>query len=180
MVGLTLFGIALAWIAISSQDEPYLQIAAQMVVMGLGLGLTSTPATESILSVLPPAKAGIGSAVNDATREAGGALGVAVIGSVFSSVYLHHLTASPVHTLPAQAFTAARSSVGAALTIAAHSPAPGILVPAVNSSFMSGLHVACVVTAIVCFAGAIAALRLPGRPTAEVSTIEPCLARSGS
>ncbi len=180
VVGLTLFGIALAWIAISSQDEPYLQIAAQMVVMGLGLGLTSTPATESILSVLPPAKAGIGSAVNDATREAGGALGVAVIGSVFSSVYLHHLTASPVHTLPAQAFTAARSSVGAALTIAAHSPAPGILVPAVNSSFMSGLHVACVVTAIVCFAGAIAALRLPGRPTAEVSAIEPCLARSGS
>jgi EmrB/QacA subfamily drug resistance transporter len=163
VIGLTLFGIALAWIAISAQDEAYLQIAAQMVVMGFGLGLTSTPATESILSVLPPAKAGIGSAVNDATREAGGALGVAVIGSVFSSVYLHHLAASPVHALPAQVYAAARSSVGAALAIAAHSPAPAVLVPAVDSSFMSALHVACVVAAVVCFAGAIAALRLPGR-----------------
>jgi EmrB/QacA subfamily drug resistance transporter len=171
--GLTLFGIALAWIAISTQDESYLQIAAQMVVMGLGLGLTSTPATESILSVLPPAKAGIGSAVNDATRETGGALGVAAIGSVFSSVYLHHLTSSPVHALPAQAFAAARSSVGAALAIAGHSPAAATLVPAVNSSFMSGQHVACFVAAMVCFVGAVAALRLPGREMTQVTSMEP-------
>jgi EmrB/QacA subfamily drug resistance transporter len=170
--GLTLFGIALAWIAISTQDEPYLQIAAQMVVIGFGLGLTSTPATESILSVLPPAKAGIGSAVNDATREAGGALGVAAIGSVFSSVYLDHLTASPVHALPAQAFAAARSSVGAALAIAGHSPAAATLVPAVDTSFMSGLHMACFVAAIVCFVGAIASLRLPGREMTQVSATE--------
>ncbi len=161
--GLAIFGIAFAWIAVSATNEPYLQIAAQMVIMGTGLGLTSTPATESILSVLPPAKAGVGSAVNDATREAGGALGVAVIGSVFSSAYLSRLTASPVHALPAPAFAAARSSVAAALVIARQAPDSTHLIQGVITSFMSGLHFACVIAAVVCWAGALASLRLPGR-----------------
>ena len=62
-------------------DAPYATaIVPQMVMMGLGMGFISTPATESILQVLPPARAGVGSAVNDATRELGGTLGVAVVG----------------------------------------------------------------------------------------------------
>ena len=157
--GLVLFGLSFAWIAVSTVTEPYPQIAAQMVIMGTGLGLTSTPATESILSVLPPAKAGIGSAVNDATREAGGALGVAVIGSVFNSVYQHQLAASALHTLPAAAFAAARDSVGAALALARNAP----LAQGVTNSFMDGLHFACVIAAVVCWGGAAAAFRLPGR-----------------
>src|SRR5262249_7503478 len=67
--GLLLLGTAFAWIAVSSTYRPYPIIAAQMVLIGTGLGLSTTPATESILSVLPAAKAGVGSAVNDATRE---------------------------------------------------------------------------------------------------------------
>ena len=70
---------------------PYAVIVVQMLMLGTGLGLTSAPATESILSVLPPAKAGVGSAVNDATREAGGTLGVAIIGSVYTSIYVAQL-----------------------------------------------------------------------------------------
>ena len=66
-------------------------IVPQMLLMGLGLGLITTPATESILQVLPPARAGVGSAVNDATRELGGTLGVAVVGSLFSSLYAARL-----------------------------------------------------------------------------------------
>jgi EmrB/QacA subfamily drug resistance transporter len=164
VVGLVLLGASFAWIGVSATHEPYLQIAVQMLMMGTGLGLTSTPATESILSVLPPARAGIGSAVNDATREAGGTFGVAVIGSVFSSVYLHHLVASPVRHLPAHALAEARSSVGAAFAVAQHSPAAQQLTHGVTTSFMSGLHVGCLVGAGVCLAGAIASLRLPGRP----------------
>ena len=159
VAGLVLFGLSFAWIAVSTVTEPYPQIAAQMVIMGTGLGLTSTPATESILSVLPPAKAGIGSAVNDATREAGGALGVAVIGSVFNSVYQHQLAASALHALPAAAFAAARDSVGAALVLARNAP----LAQGVTNSFMDGLHFACVIAAVVCWGGAAAAFRLPGR-----------------
>jgi EmrB/QacA subfamily drug resistance transporter len=166
VTGLILFALSFAWIAVSTVTEPYPQIAAQMVIMGAGLGLTSTPATESILSVLPPAKAGIGSAVNDATREAGGALGVAVIGSVFNSVYQHQLAASPLHALPAAAYAAARDSVGAALVLARNAP----LAHGVTNAFMDGLHFACVIAAAVCCAGAAAAFRLPGRPlrTAQV------------
>jgi EmrB/QacA subfamily drug resistance transporter len=164
--GLILFGLVFAWIADSPVTEPYPQIAAQMVIMGTALGLISTPATESILSVLPPARAGTGSAVNDATREAGGALGVAVIGSIFSSMYLHKLATTPILALPASAYAAARSSVAAALGIARHNPDSLSLTQDVTTSFMAGLHVACVVVALVCWAGAVAALRLPGRQSA--------------
>jgi EmrB/QacA subfamily drug resistance transporter len=171
VAGLVLFGLSFAWIAVSTATELYPQIAAQMVIMGTGLGLTSTPATESILSVLPPAKAGIGSAVNDATREAGGALGVAVIGSVFNSVYQHQLAASPLHTLPTAAYAAARDSVSAALAVARNAD----LAHGVTNSFMDGLHFACVIAAAVCWAGAVAALRLPGRqkPTPEIAISTP-------
>lgn len=172
--GLFLFGAAFAWIAASPTGEPYLQIAGQMMVMGLGLGLTTTPATESILSVLPPARAGIGSAVNDATREAGGTLGVAVIGSVFSSIYLHHLAATPAARLPAPLYAAAGHSVGAAYAIAAR--APEAVRAGITTSFMSGLHVACVVAAAVCWAGALGALRLPGRrPASDALILEPAI-----
>jgi EmrB/QacA subfamily drug resistance transporter len=171
VTGLLMFGAAFAWIAVSSTFEPYWQIAAQMVLMGAGLGLTTAPATESILSVLPPAKAGVGSAVNDATREAGGALGVAVIGSVFSSIYLHHLAHSSIATLPSHLALRARSSVGAALSIAHQAP-PALrqhLLGGVTSSFMSGLHAGCLVAAGVCWAGAIGSSALPGRRSAPLA-----------
>ena len=63
-------------------------------LFGIGLGLTSAPATESIMGSLPPARAGVGSAINDTTRQTGGALGVAVIGSIFLSWY-HHFVKIP-------------------------------------------------------------------------------------
>jgi hypothetical protein len=135
--------------------------------MGTGLGLTTAPATESILSVLPAAKAGVGSAVNDATREAGGTLGVAVIGSIFTSIYARHLAGTSIAALPHDAVRAARDSVGAAFNIAAHAATPSLsnqLVNDVNASFMSGLHVGSLVAAGVCWLGALGALALPGRP----------------
>jgi EmrB/QacA subfamily drug resistance transporter len=168
--GLIMFGVAFAWIAVSPAAEPYPRVVAQMVIIGLALGLVSTPATESILSVLPPARAGIGSAVNDATREAGGTLGVAVIGSVFGSVYPGWLAATPMHALPASAYAAARGSVAAALGIARRHPDPAALIQSVTASFMAGLHAACVVAALACWAGAAAALRLPGRLPREPVT----------
>ena len=99
--GLLLFGGAFLWISTVAVDTSYATvIVPQMVLMGLGMGLISTPATESILLVLPPARAGVGSAVNDATRELGGTLGVAVVGSLFSSVYAAHLADGAFGRLP--------------------------------------------------------------------------------
>ena len=74
-----------------------------MLLLGGGLGLTTAPATEAIMGSLSADKAGVGSAVNDTTREFGGTLGVAIAGSVFASVYSGHLGAAPLDRLPAEA-----------------------------------------------------------------------------
>ena len=106
------------WVSTSSATTGYGTIAAQMVVLGTGMGLTSAPATEAIMGVVPKAKAGVGSAVNDATRLLGGTLGVAVIGSVYASLYASRLTSALPAGLPAAVGRTAHASVGAALTVA--------------------------------------------------------------
>ncbi|MEO9133456.1 MAG: DHA2 family efflux MFS transporter permease subunit [Jatrophihabitantaceae bacterium] len=164
--GLILLGSAFGWIALSETFMPYDRIVGQMVLMGLGLGLTTAPATESILSVLPPAKAGVGSAVNDATREAGGTLGVAILGSIFTSLYASHLATTAFSNLPAHAVSAAQNSLAASLATVARAPGSAArqqLLDGVQTSFMTGFQTACVVGAAVCLAGAAGALLLPGR-----------------
>src|SRR2546427_374359 len=89
-----------AWVSTASAVTGYGTIAAQMVVYGTGMGLTSAPATEAIMGVVPRAKAGVGSAVNDATRLLGGTLGVAVIGSVYASIYASRLADALAHGPP--------------------------------------------------------------------------------
>ena len=121
--GLLLFSSSFLWISTVGVDTSYAHvIVPQMVLMGLGMGLITTPATESILLVLPPARAGVGSAVNDATRELGGTLGVAVVGSIFSSVYAAHLADGAFGRLPSGALASAQDSVGAARAIGIGSP----------------------------------------------------------
>jgi EmrB/QacA subfamily drug resistance transporter len=163
--GLIIFGAAFAWIALSPTFMSYQVILLQMVLMGTGLGLTTAPATESVLSVLPRAKSGVGSAVNDATREAGGTLGVAVVGSIFTSLYAAHIADSAFTNLPPAAIQGAQHSVASAVATvrAAHSPASSALTDALNAAFMHGLHVSCLVVALVCWVGAAGALALPGR-----------------
>ncbi len=180
--GLLLFGTAFLWISTVGVDAAYgTVIVPQMVLMGLGMGAISTPATESILLVLPPARAGVGSAVNDATRELGGTLGVAVVGSYFSSVYAAHLTTGAFGSLPASAVAHGKDSVGAAVAIAHDSPA---LLASVRDSFMAGLHAGSILVAAVCLAGALAALlflpgRLPSEAAAEARPEEAALAPVG-
>ena len=106
--GLLSMGAFYLWVSTSSATTGYVTIAAQMVVLGTGMGLTSAPATEAIMGVVPRAKAGVGSAVNDATRLLGGTLGVAVIGSVYASLYASRLTGALPGGLPA-AVAAART-----------------------------------------------------------------------
>jgi EmrB/QacA subfamily drug resistance transporter len=167
--GMVFFGAAFLWISTSSVDTPYTSvIVPQMVMMGLGMGLISTPATESILLVLPPARAGVGSAVNDATRELGGTLGVAVVGSVFSSVYGSRLASGGFGSLPSAVLAKAQDSVGVAQAVAGRDPR---LVQGFHDSFMSAMTTACVVVGLLCLAGAVAAaFLLPGRLPAPVVT----------
>jgi len=174
VTGLLFLGVAFGWIALSPTFMSYDQIVGQMVFIGLGLGLTSAPATESILSVLPPAKAGVGSAVNDATREAGGTLGVAVLGSIFTSLYASHIASSSFAALPAPVSKASQESVAAALGTVSRTSGSSreVLLGALHTSFMSGFHVACLVAAAICLVGATGALALPGRARRSATVSE--------
>jgi EmrB/QacA subfamily drug resistance transporter len=159
------------WVTTASAGTGYGTIAAQMVVLGTGMGLTSAPATEAIMGVVPKAKAGVGSAVNDATRLLGATLGVAVIGSVYASLYAGRLaTALPIG-LPATVARTARASVGAALAAAGKLSSTGhpVLASAVHdaasAAFFHGFHAANYLAAGVVAAGAVMALSLlPAQP----------------
>jgi EmrB/QacA subfamily drug resistance transporter len=171
--GLSLMAAFYAWVTTASASTGYGTIAAQMVVLGTGMGLTSAPATEAIMGVVPKAKAGVGSAVNDATRLLGGTLGVAVIGSVYASLYASRLTSALPAGLPASVARTAHESVGAALGAAgalAHAGHPGLAAAihdAASSAFFHGLHAADWVAAGAAAAGAVMALLLlPAHPNA--------------
>ena len=98
-LGLVVMALAFGWAAFWSADMPYLPIGLGTLLLGAGVGLTATPTTNAIMNSLPPEQAGVGSAVNDVTRDFGGALGIALFGAV-SSVYYSRYFADLVATLP--------------------------------------------------------------------------------
>jgi predicted MFS family arabinose efflux permease len=171
--GLLLMGVGFLWISRSSSHTTYFfETIGQMIVSATGVGLASAPATEAIMGVVPKEKAGIGSAINDATRELGGTLGVAIIGSIFSSIYIHAIqTSRAAAILPTNLIATAKQSVGAALGAAtsvatSHPGAGGLLRHAANDAFFSGFKVGCVVAAGVAIGGSImAAILLPSHPS---------------
>jgi hypothetical protein len=162
-------------------DSSTIQVILVTCALGLGMGNVMAPATDSIMGSLPRAKAGVGSAVNDTTRQVGGAFGVAVLGSILSSQYASHFTSRVPDGVPAQAVDAAKDSVGAALGVANQLPAqlqhlaPG-LVDAAKSSFVDGFHLAALIAAVLVFIAAIGVLRfLPARATDEEPAHTPWL-----
>jgi EmrB/QacA subfamily drug resistance transporter len=160
--------------ATASATLGYGIIAVQMVLYGLGMGLTSAPATESIMGAVSRRQAGVGSAVNDSTRLLGGTLGVAVIGSVYASLYGSRLTARLPGGLPEPVRAIAHQSLGAAYAVSGQ--VPGALGRAVHeaatNAFLHGLSVGCLVAGGVAAAGAVlAVLFLPAQPAGPAVTV---------
>ena len=116
--GLGTVGSALYLLGTCGVDTGYGRVALALSMMGVGMSLAMSPATESIMGSLPKAKAGIGSAMNDVVREVGGTLGVAVLGSVLASSYGNGMDGA-VRGLPHDAAEAASDSVGGAHDVAA-------------------------------------------------------------
>ena len=169
--GLVLLTIFFLWVSTATVTTTYLTIAMAMVICGSGMGLTSAPATEAIMGVVPVDKAGVGSAVNDATRLLGSTLGVAVIGSVYASVYSTRLTSTLPSLLPGPLAHATHQSIGAAfavsgqLSAAGHGALAAAVQHAATHSFTHGLSIGCLVAAGVSAAGALmAAVLLPAQP----------------
>ena len=169
--GLVTLSVAYGWVSTSGVDTSYLEIACQMILLGTGMGLTSAPATESIMGAVSNAKAGIGSAVNDTTRELGGTLGVAVIGSVFASLYQDAFKVDSVRDIPAAALGPAQESIGAALIAAQRLTEAGAggsattLGQVASQGFFDGLQAGCLVASAVCAIGAVFCFAvLPAHP----------------
>lgn len=154
--GLTMVAFGLGWLgAVATPTTGYLQIVPGLVVFGAGIALTTAPSTGLIISALPIDRAGVGSAVNDTTRELGGSFGVAVLGSVVTSAYKAGLDVSD---LSARAAEVAQRSVGAAIQIAAEAPdaaAGRAFAAAARGSFTSAFSTAMFVAAVVAFVAAV-------------------------
>jgi MFS family permease len=111
LLGLLLITLGLLVLSRIDMTSSYWLLLSGLLPLGAGMGLAMTPATAAITDALPVAKQGVGSAVNDLSRELGGALGIAVLGSLLQSTYRANLD---VHDLPAPLAEQARSSLAAA------------------------------------------------------------------
>lgn len=160
--GLVLIAIAFVVMSQWPTIPAYSQIIAGMAIMMSGMALTMTPATTMMMSAVPRNRAGMGSALNDTTRELGGALGVAVLGSVLGTAYSSKIVES-LTQLPVQMQTIAENSLAGALVISENlGPAGASLVAAAKEAWMGGLSEAMLIAAgIVTVAAIVSALWLP-------------------
>jgi Na+/melibiose symporter-like transporter len=163
-MGVGAFGLfALATV---QPDSSYWRVLVGLTTMSLGMALVMAPATESIMGSLPRDKAGVGSAVNDTTRQVGGALGIAVLGSLLAAGYRSELASRVQGRVSAATLAHAKSSIGAALQRAGtlSGPRGTQLADAARAAFTHGMHLALVLGALVIVAGGLLALRyLPAR-----------------
>ncbi len=177
-VGLVAVAVFYAWASTNVTSTPYQTIFVQMSIFGIGMGFTAAPATEAILGVVPVEKAGVGSAVNDTTRLLGGTLGVAVIGSIFASLYTNHIVSRLPATLPHDALSVARGSVGGALAVADNLSRNGwtelapVVRHAATAAFNQGMSTGCLVAGGAAAAGAVfVAIALPSFPERSGSQV---------
>jgi EmrB/QacA subfamily drug resistance transporter len=175
----------------ATTDSGYGLIALVLTIIGIGMGTAMAPATDSIMGSLPVDKAGVGSAVNDTTREIGGALGIAVLGSITASAYKTRIDESALVKQIGQvggaqgqaAVHAVRDSIGGAAQVtqelagleqAGQVPA-GIsraLTEVSNAAFVHAMDRTVIIGAVIAVIGALVALFfLPSRPArSEVLT----------
>ncbi|RMF81340.1 MAG: DHA2 family efflux MFS transporter permease subunit [Chloroflexi bacterium] len=151
-------------------DSSYGTIAVGMVLIGSGLGLAISPATDSIMGSVPESKAGIGSAMNDTTREIGGAMGVAVLGTILNNIYIDRVgeLVTQLPALPEAALEAVTESIQAAHIVAASPQVPEqaatLIVNTANSAFVEGMTDAMFIGAVIMIAsGVFALVALPNR-----------------
>ncbi|MBN2098250.1 MAG: MFS transporter [Dehalococcoidia bacterium] len=163
---------------VAEADTSYGVIVLGMCIMSLGIGTTMSPATNSIMGSIPVRQAGVGSAMNDTTRMVGGALGVAVLGSIMNTAYISKIeTFNGV--LPAGIFDLVRSSIQGAHIAAAAIPDAGLaqlVVDQANNAFTSGMAEALLVGAIILAVASVVTLIIlptrvcPPREEADAAT----------
>ncbi|HEX2043381.1 MAG TPA: DHA2 family efflux MFS transporter permease subunit [Acidimicrobiales bacterium] len=143
------FGI----LALIGPGTSYLVLAAALVLLGAGMSITAAPATGSIMSAVPHAKAGVGSAINDTTREVGGALGIAVLGSISNAAYKAAVDLGGLG-LPPPVARAASKSVGAATAMAEQVPGGAELAARAGAAYTDAFNVTSAVSVVLALVAA--------------------------
>jgi EmrB/QacA subfamily drug resistance transporter len=162
---LILVAIMLVRLSFMGIDTEYWLIGIQLVILGLGLSNLYVSSTDAMMGAVPASSAGLGSAINNLTRQAGGAMGVAILGSVLTSIYAREI-AKAVSGLPEELAASAKDNVGSAAQVAAElgGPSGDALRAAANVAFMDAASIAMLAAAIAALAGAIVLLRyMPAR-----------------
>ncbi len=165
-LGMAIGAGGLWYLAQTTPASGYWHVLGGLVIIAVGLSMSMVPATESIMGSLPPGKAGVGSAMNDTTREVGGALGVAILGSVLASHYTATI-GKAFGSLPGPLIAAAKGSVGGAIQVGQQigGQVGQGLVATAKSTFITAMGSSLEIAAAVALGGAvISALWLPNRP----------------
>lgn len=166
-LGLLVMGAGFACVTGDTAATAYAAMVLQMGLIGVGLGLVNAAGTEAIMAALPIRHAGIGSSVNDTTRELGGTLGVAVMGSLFNAVYRAGIADGFRGTpMPVDAVDAMHRSVGGAyIVLAKVESIAGVQVSRlarerVERAFVHGLHASCWLACVTSAVGGVAVLAI--------------------
>ncbi|MBT4060318.1 MAG: MFS transporter [Euryarchaeota archaeon] len=162
--GLILVALGLGLFTLVDIDTSYAQIAATFVLLGLGIGLTMAPSTTAVMDSIPESKAGVGSATNDSSREVGGALGIAIGGSVLNEIYQSTIvipaSASAQSSMIQESFPAAMT-IGQQMLAAGNSEG-AMLIASARESFIEGMVGACIIAAVIALlASIIVKLKMP-------------------
>jgi EmrB/QacA subfamily drug resistance transporter len=170
--GFVLIALSFTGFQLLDQTSPLWLLLLILSVQGVGMGAVMAPATESIMSVVPREKAGAGAAVNNSVRQVGGALGVAILGSVLAAAYSAHL-GTAVNALPAGVRAEAGQSIVGTLEAVSQAQAAGDpeaaraaagLVEPAREAFVAAMHLTAVGTAAAALIAAVIVLVwLPGR-----------------
>jgi EmrB/QacA subfamily drug resistance transporter len=181
--GLFILAVSLVLMATFETHSTAYWVVAVTALSAFGMAHVVAPATESIMGSLPRAKAGVGSAMNDTTRQVGGAVGVALLGSILASAFRPKVQDLLLGHVPGSLVAKVEDSLGSALGVAHDTPAAkpfaGRIVDAAQTSFVHGMHAAVLVAAVVAVIGGIATLVwLPARARTHPDDID-LVARDG-
>jgi len=171
--GVLLIAVAMVVLSLLDGGSSYWMLLAGILPLGAGMALATAPATTGIVAALPASKQGVGSAVNDAAREVGGALGIAVLGSILNGVYRSQVSEG---LSPDSVPEPATESLPAALAAARHlGESGGALADSARDAFTSGMTIALLASAglLVLVAGLLAALSHTEEASPQDDEIEP-------
>lgn len=175
--GMTLVGVSFFGFAQLQIHTSYWFVLGCVAFLMVGIALTMSPMTAAIMSAVPPRRAGAGSAMNDATRELGAALGVAVLGSVAASRYSSGIASAVAGLRPADR-ALVKTSLGTALQTAPHLPraVAAQVTSAAEHAFVAGIHDAAFTGAALSVAAALAVLRFLPRRIDQPGATDPAAA----